>query len=114
MSAFSKAWSFLKSQNWDRYDEEYAMFGGTEGLRDQHRAYLDAYHGGRATYAGIELPGEFLGDEDEEPPMTFDEFAQTEVENMKRFRDQYENSRLSEAFPFDVYYSELLDSGSNY
>jgi hypothetical protein len=134
MNAFDNAWFFLRkavdhdvdypmsydvpSDRMDEYDKEYAMFGGSQGLRNQHQAYLQAYHGGYPTYAGIELPGDLLHDEefmaDEEPPMSFDEFAQMEIRNMKDFKNMpYFNFKNNpEKFRDD--YGDMIDNESNY
>ena len=132
MSAFDRAWVFLRKavdydvdypqsydvpvSGYDRYDEEYAMFGGSQGLRDQHEVYLDAYHSGSPRYAGIELPGDWYGDEEmmEEygPPMSFDEFAQMEIQNMKLFRDTDYFKKYPERFKHE--YGEMIDNESNY
>tara|TARA_R100000005_G_C4942635_1_gene166508 strand:- start:314 stop:700 length:387 start_codon:yes stop_codon:yes gene_type:complete len=128
MNAFDKAWFFLRkavdypmsfdvpSDRLDEYDREYAMFGGAQGLRNQHQGYLQAYHGGYPKYAGIELPGDFLHDEefmaDEEPPMSFDEFAQMEIRNMKDFKSMPYFRKYPERFKDD--YGDMIDDGSNY
>ena len=128
MNAFDKAWFFLRkavdypmsfdvpSDRLDEYDREYAMFGGAQGLRNQHQAYLQAYHGGYPKFAGIELPGDFLDDEefmaDEEPPMSFDEFAQMEIRNMKDFKSMPYFRKYPERFKDD--YGDMIDDGSNY
>lgn len=132
MNAFDKAWFFLRkavdydvdypmsydvpSDRLDEYDREYAMFGGAQGLRDQHEVYLDAYHSGSPKYAGIELPGEFLHDEemmeDFGPPMSFDEFAQMEISNMKDFRSEPYFKKYPERFKHE--YGEMIDNETNY
>ncbi len=128
MSAFDRAWVFLRKavdydvddpmsydvpvSGYDQYDKEYDMFGGSQGLRDQHEAYLNAYHGGHDKYAGMELPGKWLGDEDEEPPMTFDEFARYEIENMKDFKSMPYFMNNPEKFRDE--YGEMIDNESNY
>ena len=132
MSAFDRAWVFLRkavdydvdypqsfdvpSDQIDDYDKEYAMFGGSQGLRDQHEVYLDAWHSGSDRYAGMDLPGDWLDDEEMMefygPPMSFDEFAQAEIRNMKQFRDMDYFRENPERFIHE--YGEMIDDESNY
>jgi len=132
MSAFSKAWSFLKSQNWERYDEEYAMFGGTEGLREQYEKHLDhmleTFGPMTDEYLyGSEPEPSFIGPHGEIVSVPFDEFAQNEIDNMNWYKNYFENTERGDALrdhvfethgnvenPFEIYYSNMLDSGSNY